>query len=886
MSCFVVVMGTTSTYVDGATLKHSLMELRTGCEAAHKCFSRCGKKYKDNSKEYYCKKGCATMKSGKAVNLDRFCSNWNHDTYNICITSCAKASGSEANRDICKDGCEFWKELPECSVGELPLEDTFKCQLNGYTCTNGDGPQCCSGRDTETRRCVPCEETMHKKPKGTKYTTRGKCTFQAEDNALLNYDHMGKGYCPSGYYKGWKADADHATMNAEKCAIHCSKEPECKYFAVKPLHTCSRYNSAAGDCPTNGRQDHELYRKTVVEKETAMDNHWKQGKDTCSGPDCDATAPVIVRLHFNETCCSAGGVPEECMGLCREKVEDRSLFDEERNVKMVMPVDRCVEHRDTIRACMIAEVHCEWHDWQLGECSQTCGGGTRMNTRTKKTEEQNGGTCEGEATMEDVCNTQVCPPIHCVWNDWVTGECSDTCGSGTRKNTRTKLVTEENGGTCTGPPTEIEECNTNPCPIDCEWNDWAIGECSLSCGGGTLTKIRTPKVDAQHGGKECHGHASVTESCNVQECPVDCVWNEWALGECTTTCGGGTQTDTREQLQEALFGGNPCEGESSRKKECNPDPCPVDCEWNEWVLGDCSTTCGNGTQINKRTKLQEELHGGVCVGEPMETLGCNVAVCPPIHCVWNEWMLGECSKSCGTGTRTNLRTKKVYEEFGGTCTGQPSEIEECLVVECPVHCVWDEWIKGDCDKTCGGGLLTKSRQPLQHAQHGGNDCPGATQLTESCNVQECPVDCVWDEWVTGTCSQTCGDGVLVDTRRKLQEEMFGGLACEGEPTRQTNCSIAPCPIIFHFNETCCSVAYGIPEQCMGLCRERIHERVEVILPIDQCDEYKDAVRSCLYSESGHTLEEAHAIFPKSRSEFYQIPKSRSIFGSIMDWINY
>ena len=62
-----------------------------------------------------------------------------------------------------------------------------------------------------------------------------------------------------------------------------------------------------------------------------------------------------MRLHFNETCCSAGGVPEECMGLCREKVEDRSLFDEERNVKMVMPVDRCVEHRDTIRACMIAE---------------------------------------------------------------------------------------------------------------------------------------------------------------------------------------------------------------------------------------------------------------------------------------------------------------------------------------------------------------------------------------------------------------------------------------------------------------------------------------------------------------------------------------------------
>ena len=78
-----------------------------------------------------------------------------------------------------------------------------------------------------------------------------------------------------------------------------------------------------------------------------------------------------MRLHFNETCCSAGGVPEECMGLCREKVEDRSIdlegtnsrekvedlrVDlEGRNIHLIMPVDRCVEHQDTIRKCMIQE---------------------------------------------------------------------------------------------------------------------------------------------------------------------------------------------------------------------------------------------------------------------------------------------------------------------------------------------------------------------------------------------------------------------------------------------------------------------------------------------------------------------------------------------------
>ena len=58
------------------------------------------------------------------------------------------------------------------------------------------------------------------------------------------------------------------------------------------------------------------------------------------------------------------------------------------------------------------------------------------------------------------------PPfaVHCEWSDWVEGECSDSCGTGTRIKTRTKLVTEAHGGTCTGNTTEIEECYSNPCP--------------------------------------------------------------------------------------------------------------------------------------------------------------------------------------------------------------------------------------------------------------------------------------------------------------------------------------------------------------------------------------------------------------------------------------
>ena len=41
---------------------------------------------------------------------------------------------------------------------------------------------------------------------------------------------------------------------------------------------------------------------------------------------------------------------------------------------------------------------------------------------------------------------------------------------------------------------------------------------------------------------------------------------------------------------------------------------------------------------------------------------------------------------------------------------------------------------------------------------------------------------------------------------------------------------------------------------MGLCREKVSERgIEVILPIDQCAQYPDTVRACLYSDTGGKL---------------------------------
>ena len=57
------------------------------------------------------------------------------------------------------------------------------------------------------------------------------------------------------------------------------------------------------------------------------------------------------------------------------------------------------------------QVDCTWSEWNIGYCSQPCGGGTQINWRAKIVEEMFGGTCEGEHDVEEECNAQHCPGI-------------------------------------------------------------------------------------------------------------------------------------------------------------------------------------------------------------------------------------------------------------------------------------------------------------------------------------------------------------------------------------------------------------------------------------------------------------------------------------------
>ena len=54
--------------------------------------------------------------------------------------------------------------------------------------------------------------------------------------------------------------------------------------------------------------------------------------------------------------------------------------------------------------------------------------------------------------------------VDCVWSDWKVGDCSVSCGPGTKRDVRTKLITEKYGGSCIGKPVIISECHDKICP--------------------------------------------------------------------------------------------------------------------------------------------------------------------------------------------------------------------------------------------------------------------------------------------------------------------------------------------------------------------------------------------------------------------------------------
>ena len=67
----------------------------------------------------------------------------------------------------------------------------------------------------------------------------------------------------------------------------------------------------------------------------------------------------------------------------------------------------------------------------------------------------------------------------------------------------------------------VQECNTNPCPVNGAWGMWsAYSICTKSCGGGTMTRTRVCDNPAPaHSGTNCPDVNTESAPCNSHTCP-------------------------------------------------------------------------------------------------------------------------------------------------------------------------------------------------------------------------------------------------------------------------------------------------------------------------------------------------------------------------------
>merc|ERR1719498_1768689 len=382
--------------------------------------------------------------------------------------------------------------------------------------------------------------------------------------------------------------------------------------------------------------------------------------------------------------------------------------------------------------------------------------------------------------------------------------------------TRTRTnVHPQYGGVACPPSFASRQCNDFACPVDClveAWSEWS--SCTESCGTGAQRRTRQTTAPS-NGGAACPQDIHY-RSCNHHACPLDCVVGEWSqYGECTHTCGGGSQTRTRSLTQPA-FGGAACPASSS-EQDCNTHSCPVDCvvgAWQSW--GDCSASCWTGTQTRIRTFTQPSFGGALCPTSE-DSRQCNTHACP-IDCIEGEWShdatTATCSVSCGAGTYTKTRTL-TQPQYGGRACGPSSEVVNCNHGDCPVHCSVGEWSAWDaCTESCGTGSQTRTRDVTVDFKDGytcslsspdchldgvqGHEVVAVTRCSilsdeRDCNEHACPKDCVvgaWSDW--SSCTLSCGTGSQTRPRVNTAPE-HGGKACPSSRAQRA-CNDHECPV--------------------------------------------------------------------------------------------
>jgi hypothetical protein len=490
----------------------------------------------------------------------------------------------------------------------------------------------------------------------------------------------------------------------------------------------------------------------------------------CNQNCCPKDCTVGDWSAFNScgaTCISAGEIVQhtrvrfvieqatsgDCPGTCNDVLTDSEIC--------------------ALPAC---EVDCDMGDWKVWEgCSATCGAGTETRRRDIATHPSaHGIACPAEEESR-TCVGNACV-VNCLYSEWTTAACSQICGGGVARQTRSVLSYGTNDD-CTDTERDGDACNTQDCPVDCgydaeEAENWS--DCSATCGEGFTHRIRVV-IEAQHGGKSGCASIGTITTCNVGACPVDCVlspWGEW--GESDRTCYASGETAPIQSRERTIRRDSVPVGQCSAPLlETRATPglmeCPRACAygaWSDWTAsgtgttGDstCDVNCGGDARMSTgqqtRTRSKAVASDTTCVAsDTTETQACNHHECP-IVCqfgAWSHW--GQCenaervTRNCYTAGNTQLRSRRIIQQgdAANSCNAaDTTQTQLCKDVEpCDSKCDdmgdWNDW--EGCTGGCGNGQKSRTRT----ANNGAQNC--ILTDTEPC-IAAC--DCTFTNWQDDT----------------------------------------------------------------------------------------------------------------------------------------
>ncbi|XP_070531950.1 uncharacterized protein [Ptychodera flava] len=581
--------------------------------------------------------------------------------------------------------------------------------------------------------------------------------------------------------------------------------------------TYEYYTGLFGACSVtcgNGFQFREVYCRAVGTTTEVADTFCtQQGLEkpgniqACSEPVCPTTTYEFTTEAWSTCSVNCGSGYQFRQVYCRENGTQTIVADSfciAQGLVKPLPYQSC-----NLQPCVYYEYYTG--NWQ--SCSATCGGG--VQTRSVYCTQVSGG--EAIAVSDDlcvqqslvkppesqVCNTGSCPVVEQYtyfagnWED-----CTVTCGTGSQTRqvlcfriSNTEIVAES---FCiaagSAKPAETQTCELSACPVlTYEYFIGSFGECSKSCEVGV--QVRT--VYCTQVGETTEVAESLCDSqgltkpleaqvCNIQDCPTYS-FDLGSWGQCSTSCGAGTQTRTVTCIDESTstpVALSVCTNEGlqipASVQECpNQPPCPV-YSFVEGQWGECTSTCGNGTQSRTITCVDTvsnaEAAMSDCITEglvmPAAQQECpGLPACPVYAFIEGQW--GSCSSSCGNGTQsrnvTCFDSVSNAEVDMSVCMNEslvmPAIEQECPgLPECTVY-VFIEGPWGSCTSTCGNGTQSRSvtcvdsvsnaEVAMSVCENEGLVMPATEQ--ECPDLPECPVY-VFIEGEWQSCSSTCGTG--------------------------------------------------------------------------------------------------------------------------------